>query len=68
MQSLQDEHVTIIHDENSEDIQLYVVALLLGPKHIGGCATCHEQQSVELKLALHTEMLHGQVILPVVRQ
>ena len=67
MQSLQNELVTVVHDENSEDVQLDVVAHLLGLKHIGGCATCHEQQSVELKLAFHTEILHGRVVLPITR-
>ena len=43
VQSLQDELVTIIHDENSEGVQLDVVALLLGLKHVGGCATCHNK-------------------------
>ena len=67
MQSLQDELVTIIHDENSEGVQLDVVALLLGRIHIGGCATCHEQHSVELKLTFHAEMLHSETVFPIVR-
>ena len=40
MQPLQYELVTIIHDGNSEGVQLDVVALLLGLKHIGGCGKC----------------------------
>ena len=32
-----------------------------------GCATCHEQQSVEPKLAFHAEMLHSEMVFPIVR-
>ena len=38
-----------------------LLRILLGLKHVGGCATCHEQQSVELKLAFHAELLHSEI-------
>ena len=43
-------------------------ALLLGLEEVKGCSAGNKQQSAELKLALHAEMLHREVVLPVVRQ
>ena len=43
-------------------------ALLLGLEQVKGCPAGNKQQSAELKLALHAEMLHSEVVLPVVRQ
>ena len=60
--------ITIIHDENSTHIQLDVVAFLLCLKQIEGSTVGHEQPHTKLKLALNAEMLHRQVVLPIIRQ
>ena len=43
-------------------------AFLLGLKEVKGRPPWHEEQGTELQLTLHAEVLHGQVVLPVVRQ
>mmetsp|Transcript_65899 Transcript_65899/g.174744 ORF Transcript_65899/g.174744 Transcript_65899/m.174744 type:complete len:435 (-) Transcript_65899:40-1344(-) len=68
IQPLWDQLVTIIHDENAAHIQLDVVAFLLCLKQIEGSTTGHEQQRTELQLTLNAEMLHGQMVFPIVRQ
>ena len=68
IQPLQDELVTVIRGEHAADVQLDVVAFLLGPKHLKRCTTWHEWQRTELQLTFHGEMLHGQVIVPIVRK
>ena len=43
-------------------------ALLLGLEEVKGCTTRNKQQGTELKLTLDAEMLHREVVLPVVGQ
>mmetsp|Transcript_36757 Transcript_36757/g.79203 ORF Transcript_36757/g.79203 Transcript_36757/m.79203 type:complete len:528 (+) Transcript_36757:116-1699(+) len=62
------ELLAVIHDEDAADIQLDVVPLLLGLEEIKGCPARDKKQGTELKLTLHAEMLHREVVLPVVGQ
>mmetsp|Transcript_24886 Transcript_24886/g.51672 ORF Transcript_24886/g.51672 Transcript_24886/m.51672 type:complete len:230 (-) Transcript_24886:619-1308(-) len=68
IEPLRHQLLAIIHDEDTTDIQFDVVALLLGLEEVKGCSAWNKQQSAKLKLALHAEMLHREVVLPVVGQ
>merc|ERR1719361_382845 len=52
--------------KNPADIQLDVVPLLLGLEEVEGCPPRHEEQCPELELTLDREVLHCQVVLPVI--
>merc|ERR1719329_145077 len=58
--------LAVVHDEHTTHVELDVVALLLGLEEIERSTTRHEEESTELKLTLNAEVLHRQVILPVV--
>ena len=68
VQPLGHQFLAVVHDENSSHVEFDVVPLLLGFEEIERSPARNEQQSTELKLTLHAEVLHGKVILPVVGQ
>ena len=57
---LRDDVLAVVHDEDSANVQLDVVLLLLVLKHVEGSALGDEEQSTELQLSLHREVLHKQ--------
>ncbi|KAI3479872.1 hypothetical protein L1887_58069 [Cichorium endivia] len=61
-----DDVLAVVHDEDAADVELDVVALLLGLKEIEGGALGHKEERLELELALDGEVLDGEVVLPVV--
>merc|ERR1740139_811829 len=61
-----DELVTVVHDEDTTDVQLDVVLLLLGLEEIKGSSLGNEKESAELEGAFNGEVLHGEVLLPIV--
>ncbi|GBE59228.1 hypothetical protein BOVATA_007210 [Babesia ovata] len=63
-----DQFFAVVHDEHAADVQLDVVLLLAALEHVEGGALWDEQQGLELKLTLNAEVLHGQVVFPVVAQ
>mmetsp|Transcript_77935 Transcript_77935/g.170723 ORF Transcript_77935/g.170723 Transcript_77935/m.170723 type:complete len:651 (-) Transcript_77935:325-2277(-) len=66
VQPLGHELVAVVHDEDTADVQLDVVSLLLGLEEVEGGSAGHEEEGSELELTLDTEVLHSQVVLPVV--
>mmetsp|Transcript_69625 Transcript_69625/g.196378 ORF Transcript_69625/g.196378 Transcript_69625/m.196378 type:complete len:231 (-) Transcript_69625:660-1352(-) len=60
------ELVAVVHDEDPAHVELDVVALLLRLEQVERGAARHEKQGPELELPLDAEMLHGEVVLPVV--
>merc|ERR1711865_1160158 len=58
VQPLGHQLVAVIHDEDTTHVQLDVVALLLRLEEIERRAAGHKQQSAELELTLHAEVLH----------
>merc|ERR1719424_2423 len=67
-QPLWDKLLAIVHDEHATDIELDVVALLLAFEGVEWRAAWGEEKCLELELTLNGEVLHGEVVLPVVRQ
>jgi len=65
---LGDEILAVVHDEHSSDVELDVVFLLLGLEHVEGGTLGHEDDRFELETALNGELLHCQVVLPIVGQ
>jgi len=65
---LGNEVLAIVHDEDTADIKLDVVALLLRLEEIEWRAFRNEENGLELELTLDREVLDSKVILPVVRQ
>merc|ERR1719298_47194 len=64
---LGDQVLAVVHDEDAAHIQLDVArVLLLGLKQVKGGALGHKKDGGELELALDAEVLHGQVLLPIV--
>ena len=63
---LGDQLLTAVHDEDSPDIELDVVLLLLVFKQVKGGSLRNEEESFELQLAFDREVLDGQMFLPVV--
>merc|ERR1719323_2448094 len=63
-----DEFFTVVHDEDSSDVQLDVVLALLVLKEIKRSSLGDEEQSSELKLTFNREMLHGKMLFPVIGQ
>mmetsp|Transcript_3790 Transcript_3790/g.8089 ORF Transcript_3790/g.8089 Transcript_3790/m.8089 type:complete len:555 (-) Transcript_3790:561-2225(-) len=59
---------TVVHDEDTTDIQLDVIVLLLGSslELVEGSTLRAEQNGTELKLSLHREVLYSSMLLPVV--
>merc|ERR1719311_1368928 len=65
---LRDQLLAVVHDEDAAHVKLDVVALLLRLEEVERRATRSEEEGLELELTLNREMLHGEVVLPVVRQ
>merc|ERR1719235_528720 len=63
---LGDDVLAVVHDEDAAHVQLDVVRLLLAVEHVEGRALGHEEHALELELALDGEVLHREVVLPVV--
>merc|ERR1719515_68600 len=63
---LGDDVLAVVHDEDAAHVQLDVVRLLLAVKHVEGRALGHEEHALERELALDGEVLHREVVLPVV--
>ena len=68
VQVLGDELFTVVHDEDPADVQLDVVLLFLVLKQVEGGALGDEEEGAELQLSLNREMLHCQMLFPVVGQ
>lgn len=65
---LGDEVLAVVHDEDSSNVELDVVPLLLGLKEVERCSLGDEQDSLELELTLNREVLDSKVVFPVVAQ
>merc|ERR1712017_39494 len=65
-EELGDELVAAIGDEDTAHVELDVGLLLGWLEHVEWCALWHEEESLELELALHGEVLDSEVVLPVV--
>merc|ERR1719261_233787 len=64
---LGDEILAVVHDEDAAHVELDVArVLLLGLEEVKGRTLGHKEDRGELELALDAEVLHGQVLLPVV--
>ena len=63
---LGDDVLAVIHDEDTADVQLDVVTLLLAFEHVERGAAGGEEERLELELTLDGEVLDGKVVLPVV--
>jgi len=61
-----DKITAIVHDEHTTDVELDVVGLLARLKEIERSTARNEEDSTELKLTLNAEVLHSEVILPIV--
>merc|ERR1719367_2151324 len=68
VQVLGDELFTVVHDKDPADVQLDVVLLFLVLKQVEGGALGNEEEGAELQLSLNREMLHCQMLFPVVGQ
>jgi hypothetical protein len=58
--------LVVLGDEDSSDVELNVVSLLLGLKQVEGRSLGDEDDGLELELTLNGEVLDGQMVLPVV--
>merc|ERR1719391_1081726 len=65
---LWDDLLAVIHDEDPAYVQLDVVLSLLVLKEVKWRTLWNEEQGPELQLALNGEVLHSQMLLPVVGQ
>ena len=63
---LGDQFLAVVHDEDSPDVELDVVFLLLGLKHVEGSAFGDEDDGFELESSFDGELLDGEMVLPVV--
>jgi hypothetical protein len=63
---LGDEVLAVVHDEDSSDVELDVVALLLRLEEVEGGSLGNVEDGLELELSLDGEVLDGKVVLPVV--
>jgi hypothetical protein len=68
VQVLRDEILAVIHDEHTADVELDVVALLLGLEEVKRRTLGHEEDGLELELTLDREVLDGEMLLPIVAQ
>mmetsp|Transcript_40565 Transcript_40565/g.79943 ORF Transcript_40565/g.79943 Transcript_40565/m.79943 type:complete len:755 (+) Transcript_40565:170-2434(+) len=66
VEPLRNQLLAVVHDEHTTDVELDVVPLLAGLKEIEGCSAGHKEQSLELQLTLDGEVLHTEVVLPIV--
>ena len=67
-QVLWDQILAVVHDEDSSNVQLDVILLLLGLEEVERGSLRHEQDGLELQLSFHGEKLDGQMVFPVVAQ
>jgi hypothetical protein len=65
---LGDEVLAVVHDEDSSNVELDVVPLLLGLEEVEGSSLGDVQDGLELELTLNGEVLDSEVVLPVVAQ
>merc|ERR1719218_444301 len=65
-EELGDDVLAVVHDEDAADVELDVVGLLLAVEHVEGGALGDEEHGLELELTLHGEVLHRELLLPVV--
>lgn len=65
-QVLGNEVLAVVHNEHAAHVELDVVALLFVFKQVEGRAFGTEEQSAEFKLTFNREVLHRQVVFPVV--
>merc|ERR1719498_92680 len=63
---LGDDVLAVVHDEDAAHVQLDVVRLLLAVEHVEGGALGDEEHGLELELTLDGEVLHRELLLPVV--
>mmetsp|Transcript_45227 Transcript_45227/g.81352 ORF Transcript_45227/g.81352 Transcript_45227/m.81352 type:complete len:444 (+) Transcript_45227:1069-2400(+) len=68
VQPLRHQLIAVVHDEDSAHVELDVVPLLFGLEEVKRRTARHEEQCPELQLTLNAEVLHCQVVLPVVGQ
>lgn len=66
VQVLGHQFLTVVHDEDTSHVELDGVLALLILEEIEGRPLGDEEQGAELELSLDGEVLHGQVVLPVV--
>merc|ERR1719420_2032950 len=65
-QVLWHEVFAVVHDEDTPDVKLDVVGLLLVVEHVEGGPLGGEEHALELELPLHGKVLDRKVLLPVV--
>lgn len=58
--------LVVVRDEDSSNVELNVVPLLLGLKQVKGSTLRNVEHGLELELTLNGEVLDGKVVLPVV--
>ena len=63
---LGDEIFAVVHDEDSTNVELNVVFLLLGFEEIEGSTLGDEENSSELELTFNLELLDSEMLFPVV--
>ena len=63
---LRDNILTIVHNEDTLDVQLDIVQLLAGLEEIKRSTLRHKDDSLELKLTFQVEVLYTQMFLPIV--
>merc|ERR1719235_3020792 len=68
VQPFRHELIAVVHDEDTANVKLDVISLLLGLEEVERSTARHEDQCPELQLPLHAEVFHGQVVFPIVRQ
>lgn len=61
-----DELIAVVHDEDSSDVELDVIFLLLGFEQVEGGSLGDIEDSLEFKLTLNRELLHSEVVFPIV--
>lgn len=61
-----DQVLTVVHDEDSSDVELDVVSLLLGLEQVEGSSLGDVQDGLEFKLTFNGEVLDSEVVFPVV--
>ena len=68
VQVLGDQFLAVVHDEDTTDVQLDVVLLLLVFEQVEGSSLGDKEESTELQLTFNAEVLDGQVFFPIVGQ
>lgn len=66
VEPFRDQFVAVIHNEDTADVQLDVIALLLGLEQVEGSTLGDKEDSAEFKLTFNGKVLDSQVVLPVV--